>query len=129
MDFLPASDPRLAATLAISERALDAGTGDLFYRYRFDDGLPGQEGAFAACTFWLAGLHAMAGDHGRSAELVTRMLGRANDVGLFAEQIAPDTGEQIGNFPQSFTHMALIHEVTRSSALAQRAGSDNGATA
>jgi GH15 family glucan-1,4-alpha-glucosidase len=120
MDFLPADDPLLAATLAVSERTLDAGTGDLFYRYRFDDGLPGREGAFAACTFWVAGLHAMAGAHERAADLLERMLERANNVGLFAEQIDPATGEQLGNFPQGFTHMALIHEVTRASMLAAR---------
>lgn len=61
MDFLPVDDPRMAATLAASERALDAGTGDLFYRYRFDDGLSGQEGAFAACTANLAHLLAEKG--------------------------------------------------------------------
>ena len=118
MDFLPAGDPRMAATLATSVRTLDAGTGDLFYRYRFDDGLPGQEGAFAACSFWVAGLHALSGHHQRAADLLERMLQRANDVGLFAEQIDPVTGEHLGNFPQGFTHMALIHEVTRIDALA-----------
>lgn len=118
MDFLPVDDPRMAATLAASERALDAGTGDLFYRYRFDDGLPGQEGAFAACTFWVAGLHALAGHHEHAEDLIGRMLARANDVGLYAEEIAPDTGAHLGNFPQGFTHMALIHEVVRASTLA-----------
>ena len=118
MDFLPATDPRLASTLLASERDLDAGTGDLFYRYRFDDGLPGSEGAFAACTFWVAGAHALAGDQDRADDLLGRMLKRANDVGLFAEQIDPVTGEHLGNFPQGFTHMALIHEVTRASRLA-----------
>lgn len=118
MDFLPADEPRMAATLAASERALDAGTGDLFYRYRFDDGLPGQEGAFAACTFWVAGLHALAGNTGHAVQMVDRMVARANDVGLFAEQIDPASGEHIGNFPQSFTHMALIHEIARTSRLA-----------
>lgn len=113
MDFLPADDPRMAATLAASERELDAGTGDLFYRYRFDDGLPGQEGAFAACTFWVAGLHTLAGRRQHAEQLVDRMVARANDVGLYAEQFDPATGEQIGNFPQSFTHMALIHEIAR----------------
>lgn len=118
MDFLPVTHPRMAATLAASERELDAGTGDLFYRYRFDDGLSGQEGAFAACTFWVAGLHALAGRHAHAEDLIDRMLARANDVGLYAEEIAPDTGEHLGNFPQGFTHMALIHEVVRASTLA-----------
>jgi len=118
MDFLPADDPRLAATLAASERQLDGGTGDLFYRYRFDDGLPGREGAFAACTFWVAGVHALAGQQERAEALINSMLKRTNDVGLYAEEIVPGTGEHIGNFPQGFTHMALIHEVTRASRLA-----------
>lgn len=117
MDFLPADEPRMAATLAASEQALDAGTGDLFYRYRFDDGLPGQEGAFAACTFWVAGLHALAGNTAHANLLVDRMVARANDVGLYAEQIDPASGEHLGNFPQSFTHMALIHEIARTSRL------------
>ena len=64
------------------------------------------------------GLHAMAGNRAHAEDLVDRMLARANDVGLFAEQIEPASGEQIGNFPQGFTHMALIHEVTRTSSLA-----------
>lgn len=129
MDFLPAGDPRMAATLAASVRELGAGTGDLFYRYRFDDGLAGDEGAFAACTFWVAGLHALAGDIERAETLVERVLARANDVGLFAEQIAPASGEQLGNFPQGFTHMALIHEVVRSDKLAQQAHLPNSSTA
>lgn len=116
MEFLPAGDARMAATLAASERQLGAGTGDLFYRYRFDDGLPGREGAFAACTFWVAGLHALAGNREHAERMVDRMLARANDVGLFAEQIDPASGEQIGNFPQSFTHMAMIHEIVRAGA-------------
>jgi len=118
MDFLPATDPRFASTLMASEQALDAGTGDLFYRYRFNDGLAGSEGAFSACTFWVAGAHALAGDQERADDLISRMLKYANDVGLFAEQIDPATGEHLGNFPQGFTHMALIHEVTRASRLA-----------
>ena len=116
MDFLPADDPRMAATLAASERDLDAGTGDLFYRYVFDDGLRGKEGAFAACTFWVAGVHTLAGNHRRAGQLVDSMLARANDLGLYAEQIDPASGAQLGNFPQGFTHMALIHEVVRAHA-------------
>lgn len=116
MDFLPADDARMAATVAASERDLDAGTGDLFYRYVFDDGLRGKEGAFAACTFWVAGVHTLAGNRERSAQLVDSMLARANDLGLYAEQIDPASGEQLGNFPQGFTHMALIHEVVRAHA-------------
>ena len=116
MDFLPADDARMAATLAASERDLDAGTGDLFYRYVFDDGLRGKEGAFAACTFWVAGVHTLAGNHRRAGQLVDSMLARANDLGLYAEQIDPASGAHLGNFPQGFTHMALIHEVVRAHA-------------
>lgn len=112
MGFLDASDTRMQATLAKSEQAL--GVGDLFYRYRFDDGLSGDEGAFTACSFWVAALYTLSGRIEDGATLLDRLARRANDVGLFSEEIDPQTGEQLGNFPQAFTHMAVIHEYVRS---------------
>lgn len=111
MDMLPADDPRMTATLEASAREL--GTGDLYWRYRFDDGLPGEEGAFAACSFWVVGLHTLRGELAQARSLLERLLSRATDLGLYAEEFDVGTGEQIGNFPQGFTHMAVIHEAMR----------------
>ena len=111
MDFLDARDPRMTATLFAM--IADLGDGDLYRRYRFDDGLPGEEGAFAACSFWVVGLHTLRGELETARALLDRLLQRSNDLGLFAEEFDTATGEQIGNFPQGFTHMAVIHEAVR----------------
>ena len=73
------------------------------------DGLPGGEGTFGICTFWLAECLALAGEVDRARALFDRMAGCANDVGLLAEEVDPATGELLGNFPQAFTHIGLIH--------------------
>ncbi|MEX2458961.1 MAG: glycoside hydrolase family 15 protein [Actinomycetota bacterium] len=104
--FLPADDPRVRATM---ERTAKELTHDgLVMRYRADDGLPGGEGAFVICSFWLVDNLAQAGEAERARELFDRLCGFANDVGLLAEQIDPSTGEQLGNFPQAFSHVGLI---------------------
>ena len=108
MNMIDANDPRLVSTMAALQAEL--GHGDLFYRYRFDDGLPGREAAFIACSFWAMGVRSRQGDHEGARAMMGRMLGRANDLGLMAEEMDVDTGAQIGNFPQAFSHMALIHE-------------------
>jgi GH15 family glucan-1,4-alpha-glucosidase len=79
------------------------------YRYLNEDGLPGGEGTFGICTFWLAECLARAGEIERASALFARMAGCANDVGLLAEEIDPATGELLGNFPQAFTHIGLVH--------------------
>ena len=89
------------------------GDGDLIYRYRVDDGMEGKEGTFTACAFWFAGCLALTGRLDEAQARVSRLLGRANDLGLFAEEIDAATGEQRGNFPQGFTHMALINHSVR----------------
>ncbi len=119
-DAIDAHDPRLAATLAAVEREL--GAGDLLYRYRVDDTLQGEEGTFTACAFWRSDVLAMAGRGDEATALFERLLERGNDLGLFAEQIDPVSGEQRGNFPQAFTHMALIRN-----ALGLQALGDSGA--
>jgi GH15 family glucan-1,4-alpha-glucosidase len=107
--FLPASDPRVKGTVAAIEKRL---MRDGFV-LRYDtaataDGLPGSEGAFLACSFWLADNYAFAGRLAEAEQLFERLLGLRNHLGLFAEEYDPRLQRQIGNFPQAFSHLALI---------------------
>ena len=97
---------RLSITVEAIRR--DLGTGPFLRRYLGEDGLPGQEGAFLTCSFWLVEALVHAGRKAEAADLMERLLGLANDVGLYAEQIRPADGEFLGNFPQALTHLALI---------------------
>ncbi|MGH6943150.1 MAG: glycoside hydrolase family 15 protein, partial [Geminicoccaceae bacterium] len=84
----------------------------LVLRYRSAqhiDGLPPGEGAFLACTFWLADAYGMLGRHDDAEHLFERLLTFRNDLGLLAEEFDPRTGRQLGNFPQGFSHVALIN--------------------
>ncbi|MFG2001269.1 glycoside hydrolase family 15 protein [Spirillospora sp. NPDC048911] len=110
--FLPADDPRVAGTIEAVRREL---AGDGFVRrYPTDegaasDGLTGEEGAFLACSFWLVdGLRAIGRDD-EARELFERLLSLRNDVGLLAEEYDPVSGRLVGNFPQAFSHVPLIH--------------------
>src|SRR5919201_897566 len=106
--FLPPDDARVRSTLERITRELSA--DGLVYRYRAtDDGLPGGEASFALCSFWLVDNLALTGQVERGRELFERLLGYANDVGLLAEELDPVSGEQLGNFPQAFSHMGLIN--------------------
>ena len=108
--FLPAGDPRMRATVAAIERELL--WEGLVLRYRTDaevDGLPEGEGAFLACSFWLADNYALQGRQDEAERLFERLVSLTNDVGLLAEQFDPVAGRMLGNFPQAFSHVALIN--------------------
>jgi alpha,alpha-trehalase len=145
--FLPATDPRVLATIDATERHLTDRNG-LVYRYRTNgdgggigahasagadsgaagpgggtapgrrgagsgigrvDGLPGGEGSFLLCTFWLAQAMALAGQVDRAKAVFERAAACVNDVGLMAEEVDPETGELLGNFPQAFSHIGLVN--------------------
>jgi len=104
--FLPADDPRVLATIEAIDEEL--GVNGHIYRYRSDDGLEGEEGTFVFCTLWMVNALARSGQVERARERFEMVLAHANDLGLLAEEIDPHTGEQLGNFPQAFSHVGII---------------------
>ena len=115
--FLPPSDPRVQGTIAAIERGLMC--DGLIMRYdtaATDDGLPPGEGAFIACSFWLADAYVLQGRLDEARALFERLLTIRNDVGLLAEEYDPLERRLVGNFPQAFSHVALVntaHNLTR----------------
>jgi GH15 family glucan-1,4-alpha-glucosidase len=106
--FLPGTDSRVRSTVdAIDARLTDA--RGLVYRYRSHDGLEGEEGSFLICTFWLAQALAMAGELDRARRKFEQAIAYANDVGLLSEEVDPETGEMLGNYPQAFSHIGLVN--------------------
>jgi GH15 family glucan-1,4-alpha-glucosidase len=108
--FLPPDDPRVLGTIDAVEKELTR--GGLVRRYSTEDpvdGLPGSEGTFLVCSFWLADALHMTGRTEEAEELFERLVGLANDVGLLAEEYDPVAGRQLGNFPQAFSHIGLVH--------------------
>lgn len=108
LGFLDPADPRLLATIAAAVDRLTDARG-LVYRYRAEDGLGGNEGAFLVCTFWLAHAQAIVGDLPAARATFERAARHANDVGLLAEQVSGTTGELLGNFPQGLSHVGLLN--------------------
>jgi GH15 family glucan-1,4-alpha-glucosidase len=110
--FLPPSDERIRRTVfAIADELTEYG---LVLRYRTeetDDGLQGREGTFMICSFWLVSALCEIGELDRATNLCERLLSYASPLGLYAEEVDPTTGRQLGNFPQAFTHLALINAV------------------
>jgi GH15 family glucan-1,4-alpha-glucosidase len=107
--YIEGTNPRMRSTCARIHEKL--ARGGLVYRYeaRTDDGLPPGEGAFGICGFWAVECVARGGNAGAATLAFERLLSYANDVGLFAEEVDPDTGAALGNFPQAFTHIGLIN--------------------
>ena len=107
--FLPGSDPRVQGTVAAVEKKLIRDGFVLRYATEAGaDGLPGTEGAFLACSFWLADNYAFGGRLPEAEALFERLLSLRNHLGLLSEEYEPRLGRQIGNFPQAFSHLALI---------------------
>ena len=119
--FLPADDPRMLSTIDATVRRLTDEHG-LVFRYISEDGLSGKEGSFLLCTFWLAQAQALAGQLDRAKETFDKAIGFANDVGLLAEEILPETKELLGNFPQAFSHIGLVNAAW---AISQRLRGEN----
>lgn len=104
----PPGSPLVTGTIEAIRAELEVGHG-LVLRYRRQaDGLEGYEGAFLPCSFWLVQALAHCGQTAQAVELFERLLSHGNDVGLFSEELDPDSGEQIGNFPQAFTHATIV---------------------
>ena len=116
MGFLPPDDKRIKATvLAIADELTEDG---LVLRYRVegtDTGFEGKEGTFTICSFWLVTALAMIGETERAHALCQKLLSFAGPLLLYAEEIDATTGQHLGNFPQAFTHLALIEAVSCSS--------------
>jgi GH15 family glucan-1,4-alpha-glucosidase len=114
MGVIDPKSERMRSTIAAIERTLM--NNGLVYRYRSheaEDGLPGTEGTFTACAFWLSENYVLQGRLDKAEQIFHHTIGFANDLGLMSEEIDPDTGEQLGNFPQGFTHIGLINAAVR----------------
>ena len=112
--FLPGDDKTLRkSVLAIADDLTEDG---FVLRYRTDetdDGMSGKEGSFLICSFWLVSGLAIVGEQQRARDLMEKLLSVASPLGLFAEEFDTDTGRHLGNFPQAFSHLALIEAAAR----------------
>ena len=125
LGFLPADDPRVRSTIEAIRRDLVVdGLVRRYHTSRVDDGLPAGEGAFLACSFWLASALVQIGELDAAETLLEELLALRNDVGLLAEEYDPKARRQLGNFPQAFSHVALVNLAHRLAAA--RAGTGPG---
>ncbi|MEF8916630.1 MAG: glycoside hydrolase family 15 protein [Candidatus Bipolaricaulota bacterium] len=108
MDFLPANDERVLNTIDATLERLTSDDG-LVYRYDGEDGLPGDEGAFLLCSFWLVRALTAAGRLDEAEDYLENVISYAGPTGLLAEEVDPSTKKQLGNFPQAFSHIGLIN--------------------
>jgi GH15 family glucan-1,4-alpha-glucosidase len=112
--FLPGDDVRLKATvLAIAEELTEDGYVLRYKTDETDDGLSGKEGTFLICSFWLVSALATIGELQRARDLMERLLRVASPLGLYAEEFDAETGRYLGNFPQAFSHLALLEAAAR----------------
>ncbi|MEA3214221.1 MAG: alpha,alpha-trehalase [Acidimicrobiia bacterium] len=110
--FLPADDPRVRRTvMAISDELTVDGLVQRYSVKETDDGLDGEEGTFTICSFWLVSALAQIGEHLQARQLCEKLLSLASPLGLYAEELDARSGRHLGNFPQAFTHLALINAV------------------
>jgi GH15 family glucan-1,4-alpha-glucosidase len=110
--FLPADDERVVATVnAIAEELTENGMVQRYRTETTDDGLSGAEGTFTICSFWLVSALSEIGEHQRARDLCERLLSYASPLQLYGEELDPLSGRHLGNFPQAFTHLALINAV------------------
>ena len=112
MRFLPPDDPRIRATVLAIRNALTV--DGLVLRYRVeetDDGFRGEEGTFTICSFWLVSALCEIGELVKARKLCGKLLSLAGPLELYAEEIDAHSGQHLGNFPQAFTHLALINAV------------------
>jgi GH15 family glucan-1,4-alpha-glucosidase len=113
LGFLPANDARVQGTIRAIEKNLMQDGFVLRYKPEHTgDGLPGSEGAFLACSFWLVDAYAYSGRQREAEQLFERLISLRNDLGLLSEEYDPKSGRLIGNFPQAFSHLALIHSAS-----------------
>jgi GH15 family glucan-1,4-alpha-glucosidase len=113
-EFLPADDERLRnSVLAIADELTERGFVLRYKTDETDDGLSGKEGTFLICSFWLVSALATIGEMQRARDLMERLLRVGSPLGLYAEEFDADTGRHLGNFPQAFSHLALIEAAAR----------------
>jgi GH15 family glucan-1,4-alpha-glucosidase len=107
--FLPADDPRVQGTIyAIEKGLMRDGLLMRYSTHATNDGLPGEEGMFLPCTFWLVSAYALSGRVREAEQLFSSLLALRNDLGLLSEEYDPTTRRLVGNFPQAYSHLALI---------------------
>lgn len=111
--FLPADDPRYQATLRACRERLGVDGSPLLFRYHSEDGVGGPEGAFLLPSFWAVEARALAGDVGGARTELHALLGYLSPLGLYSEEVDPDTGAMLGNVPQGFSHLGLVNAIFR----------------